>query len=103
MLFGGTAFDIIGNTTVTAFEDIIDFERQGIGWFLNWLRIIGTAAALIFLTIMAIKYMSSDKPESKKQLKESLPHYILGVIIFIGAVNILYYIEELVTFALSQL
>lgn len=102
---GGTSsdtnFDTIDGADVSIFDNLIEFERTGAGWVLNWLRIFGTAAALILLTIMAIRYMASDKPDSKKQLKESLSHYVLGVIIFIGAVNILYYVAELVTYALS--
>ena len=44
------------------------------------------------IVVIAIKYMTAVEPEKKKGIKEALPNYFIGAVIFIGATNITYYI-----------
>lgn len=74
-----------------------------LGNVLNVIRIFGTGLALIMLTWMAISYFTADGrsffgfAEKKAQIKgEQLKNFAIGVIVFIGASNILYLIINVV-------
>ena len=71
---------------------------------LNVIRIFGTGLALIMLTWMAISYFTADgrsaffMAEKKAQIKgDQLRNFVIGVIVFIGASNILYFIVKFIT------
>lgn len=81
----------------------VDKTRWVFGNILNIVRLFGTGLALIMLTWMAIRYFSADgrgvpwAAEKKAKLKgEELKNFAIGVIVFIGASNILYFVTEFV-------
>ena len=89
------------NTAATAIA--VDAERFVIGHLLNILRIYGSGVALLMLTIMSIQYFAADgrgmpfAAEKKAWIKGAqLKNFAIGVIIFIGASNILYFVEQFV-------
>lgn len=83
--------------------NIIEVERTAIGYVLNWIRLVGTALALIMLTIMAIRYMLANGPGEKAELKKRMVNYFIGAIVLIGATNIIYYAEQLVEYILKDI
>ena len=78
--------------TVDPYDDIITYERTGLGIALNWLRILGTGLALIMITWMSIRYFMAHGPQAKMELKKSFTNYVIGAVVFIGASNLIYYI-----------
>ena len=83
--------------------NIVGVERSIIGNILNVVRIWGSGLALIMLTWMAISYFTADGRgapwaiEQKAHIKGAqLRNFAIGVIIFIGASNILYFISTIV-------
>ena len=70
-----------------------------IGNFLNIVRLVGSGLALIMLTYMAISYFSANGKgmpwavEKQADIKgRQLMNFAIGVAIFIGASNIIYYV-----------
>lgn len=84
-------------------SSIIEAERSVIGHVLNIIRVFGSGVAILMLTIMAIQYFTADgrgmpfATEKKALIKgEQLKNFAIGAIVFIGASNILYFVEKLV-------
>jgi len=75
--------------------DPITFERTIFGWILNWIRIIGTALSIIMLTYMALRYFTSE-PVRRAEARKNLPGYITGIVVFMVATNLIYYLEQIV-------
>ena len=82
-------------------KTILEMERTGFGYVLNWVRIIGTGMALIMLTYMALRYINVGV-DRKSEVKKQLVSYTIGAVVLIGASNILYYTEQLVEFILKD-
>lgn len=83
-------------------QNIVGVERNVIASVLNVVRIGGSIIALIMLTVMSIGYFTSDghsmpgSIERKADIKgRQLSSFAIGVAIFIGASNILYFIVNL--------
>lgn len=57
------------------------------GQILNIVQIGGTAVSVILLIILGIKYMVSS-PNEKATIKEKLIPYVIGVVIFFAATNL---------------
>ena len=96
-----------GGALSQADGNVVDMVAGGttyiIANILNVIRIFGTGLALIMLTWMAISYFTADgrgaffMAEKKAQIKgEQLKNFAIGVIVFIGASNILYFIVNFV-------
>lgn len=75
--------------------DPITVERTIIGWILNWVRIVGTALSIIMLTYMALRFFTSE-PERRAEVKKNLRGYVIGVVVFMVATNLIYYLEQIV-------
>ncbi len=99
---------IFSNANDQWIENVIGVERSIIGNVLNVIRIAGTGIALIALTVMAINYFTADGRITKRSSEEmakikgtQLLNFAIGVGIFIGASNLLYFIvtfvEEVIT------
>ena len=59
---------------------------------LGGINIIGIVASVIILAILGLKFMLGTL-EEKSEIKESLPQYLIGVVLLVGIttiVNILY-------------
>ena len=87
--------------------DAVNMVSEKLYWIfgnvLNIVRIFGTGIALIMLTWMAISYFTADGrslftlAERKANIKgKQLRNFAIGVIVFIGASNILYIVTNLV-------
>ncbi len=94
---------ILSNANPDTVDKAVEKVRWVLGNILNLVRLFGTGLALIMLTWMAIRYFSADgrgvpwAAEKKAKLKgEELKNFAIGVIVFIGASNILYFITEFV-------
>ncbi len=72
--------DIYRNTGVT------DLNTKT-GKILNIVQIGGTAASLVALLVLGMKYMLSS-PNEKATIKEKMVPYVIGVIIFFAATNL---------------
>jgi hypothetical protein len=105
-LTGTSIWDKITGSSNSA-SNLVDMtitaERSIIGHILNVIRVAGTGIALIMLTYMAIRYFTADgrgspmAAEKRAEIKGTqLKNFAIGVIIFIGASNILYFIEQFV-------
>lgn len=57
------------------------------GKILNIVQIAGTAISLVALLVLGMKYMLSS-PNDKATIKEKLVPYVIGVIIFFAASNL---------------
>ncbi|HJJ12075.1 MAG TPA: pilin [Clostridiaceae bacterium] len=57
------------------------------GKILNIVQIAGTAISLVALLVLGMKYMLSS-PNDKATIKEKMVPYVIGVIIFFAASNI---------------
>lgn len=57
------------------------------GQILNIVQIGGTAVSVILLIILGMKYMVSS-PNEKATIKEKLIPYVIGVVIFFAATNL---------------
>lgn len=77
------------------YGNAIGFVRAGIGYALNWVRLIGTGLALIMMTYLALRYITSA-PEVKADLRKTSQAYFLGATIFLCATNIIYILVKLV-------
>lgn len=73
-----------------------------VGGVLDLSRIIITAICLIALTILAIKYFV-ESPTVKSEQKHALPDYIIGIVIFLGAANIIPFLVKFVLSILSNI
>jgi hypothetical protein len=83
--------------------NVVGVERSVIGHVLNFVRIFGSGIALIAITVMAIQYFTADGrgapmiAEKKAMAKGiQMKNFIIGAIIFIGASNIIYFIEQFI-------
>lgn len=88
------AFLNLYNSSAVA-SNVIATERTVIGFFLNWIRLIGTGLALIMLTFMSLHYLNTT-PIRREEIKQRIGNFAIGAIVFIGASNILYYTEQIV-------
>ncbi len=84
-------------------EQWASVETSMIGNILNIVRIYGTGLALIMLTWMSISYFTADgrsfrgAMERKAEIKGAqLKNFAIGVAVFIGASNILYFIATFI-------
>ena len=100
---GQKIFDFITSSNSAATSIAIEAERSFFGHILNILRVFGSGVAIIMLTIMSLQYFAADGrnapfvAEKKALLKgEQLKNFAIGVIVFIGASNILYFVEQFV-------
>lgn len=83
--------------------------RAVFGNVLNFIRIVGTGLAMIMLTWMAISYFTADgrgfpgAAERQARVKGSqLTNFIIGLIIFIGASNIIVWVSDLLVKIISN-
>ncbi len=90
-------FKIINNPLSMAKtgQNIIEVERTWIGYVLNWIRLIGTGLAVIMLTYMALYYINVG-PDKRAELRQRFRGYVIGIVVFLGATNIIYYLDILV-------
>lgn len=100
MFLANPIMNTLNNANVA--QNVIEAERTAIGFVLNWIRLIGTGMALIILTYMSLRYINAG-PTRRGELKKNLQNYAIGVIVFIGASNIIYYVEQLVELILADL
>ncbi|MBR2290041.1 MAG: hypothetical protein IJ867_05500 [Clostridia bacterium] len=98
---GGNAWFSSANDQVV--DNFIHREQFWIGSILNVIRIFGTGVALIMLAVMSIQYFTADgrgmpgSVERKADIKsKQLRNFAIGVGIFIGASNILYFIANFI-------
>ena len=85
-------------------QNVVGVSQSVVGNILNLLRIYGTGLALVMLTWMSIAYFTADgrgapwAAQKQADIKGTqLKNFAIGVAIFIGASNILYYLTEIVT------
>lgn len=64
-----------------------------VGAFLNIVRIIAVAVAIIMLLILAIKYMSAA-PNDKAEIKKHAVVYVVGAILLFSASGVLGIIQK---------
>ncbi len=67
--------------------------RNGAGIVLGVFQIIGVAAALVMLVMLAIKYMSAA-PSEKADIKKGAVAYIIGAVFLFGASVVLNIISQ---------
>ena len=60
------------------------------------LQVVGTAAAIIMLVFVAIKYMSAA-PDERANMKKGLTVYVVGAIMVFAATNIVAILQTTVT------
>lgn len=101
MFLSNPITNFFDNTPV--YDNIIEAERTVIGYVLNWVRLIGTGLALIMITYLAIRYMTAEGPHQKAEIKKHSMNFIIGAVILIGATNIIYYVEQLIEYILSDI
>lgn len=94
---------ILSKANDNVVDNVVGAERFVIGNILNIIRIVGSGLALIMLTWMAISYFTADGrsffgfAEKKAQIKgDQLKNFAIGLIVFVGASNILYFVTEFV-------
>jgi trbC/VIRB2 family len=87
-----TNFTYAGEISTGDFSGI--YSKTGVsdldnktGKILNIVQIGGTAVSLVALLILGMKYMLSS-PNEKATIKEKLIPYVIGVIIFFAASNL---------------
>lgn len=68
-------------------DGVSDLDNKT-GKILSIVQIAGTAISLVALLILGMKYMLSS-PDDKATIKEKLVPYVIGVIIFFAASNLL--------------
>lgn len=67
-------------------EGVSDLDTKT-GKILNIVQIAGTAISLVALLVLGMKYMLSS-PNDKATIKEKMVPYVIGVIIFFAASNL---------------
>lgn len=67
-------------------DGVSDLDNKT-GKILSIVQIAGTAISLVALLILGMKYMLSS-PDDKATIKEKLVPYVIGVIIFFAASNL---------------
>ena len=84
-------------------ENFVGIARNGVGNILNVIRIWGSGLALIMLTWMSIAYFTADgrgapwAAQKQADIKGTqLKNFAIGVAVFIGASNIIYFLLEFV-------
>ena len=100
---GGSSGVDLSQANGQAVEAVSGALRSGIGNILNVLRIAGSGIALIMLAYMSISYFSANGSmhifgvQKQADVKgRQLINFAIGVAIFIGASNILYFIVKFV-------
>ena len=90
-------------------QNVVGTERWIIGEVLNVIRLVGSGIALIMLTWMSLSYFLSDGKsfpgdiQRKADVKgRQLTFFAMGVAIFIGASNILYFIVNLIEDTMTE-
>ena len=66
---------------------------------LGYIKMIGTIASVIFISILGIKYMLGSL-EEKAEYKETLKPYVIGCLLIFGTVQILGIISNIVVKAM---
>ena len=100
-------FFFLGSWLSSANSQLVDkfvgVERGIIGNILNIVRIVGSGLALIMLTWMSISYFTANGrggpwgAEKQADIKgKQLMNFAIGVAVFIGASNIMYYIATFI-------
>ena len=85
--------DITGSFSGTSNPNGSANLRKIIGIALNVVKIVCLGIAIIMITMLAIKYMTSS-PEAKADIKKSAMTYFIGAIIMFGASGIINILQE---------
>lgn len=92
-----------GNVNTQVVEKFAGVERSIFGNVLNIIRIAGSGIALIMLTWMSISYFTANgrgmpfAAERQADIKgKQLSNFAIGVAVFVGASNILYYVATFI-------
>lgn len=81
--------DFTGNTEGQAAEKVTEISQNIIGI----VQVVGTAAAVIMLVVLGIKYVVASASE-KAEIKKSAPIYVVAAVFIFAAVNILAIIQD---------
>lgn len=81
--------DFEGNTEGQAAEKVTDISKNIIGI----VQVVGTAAAVVMLVVLGIKYVVASASE-KAEIKKSAPIYVVAAVFIFAAVNILAIIQD---------
>ena len=81
--------DFEGNTEGQAAEKVTDSSKNIIGI----VQVVGTAAAVVMLVVLGIKYVVASASE-KAEIKKSAPIYVVAAVFIFAAVNILAIIQD---------
>lgn len=84
--------EFTGNTNGTAAEKVTDISQNIIGI----VQVVGTAAAVVMLVVLGIKYVIASASE-KAEIKKSAPIYVVAAVFIFAAVNILAIIQDFAT------
>ena len=83
-------------------NDLVSGFQMILGNILDLSRIVVTGFCIISLTILAINYFRTS-PTVKGEQKHALPDYVIGIVILLGAANILPFLVKLVSSILSAI
>ena len=75
--------------------DADESARNVVGAIIVFVRVIGVGVTIIMLTVLAIKYMTSA-PSDKAEIKKHAIIYIIGVLLFFSAIEIVSLIRQFV-------
>ncbi len=81
--------DFEGNTNGNAAAKVTDISQNIIGI----VQVVGTAAAVVMLVVLGIKYVVASASE-KAEIKKSAPIYVVAAVFIFAAVNILAIIQD---------
>ena len=84
--------EFTGNTNGTAANKVTDISQNIIGI----VQVVGTAAAVVMLVVLGIKYVVASASE-KAEIKKSAPIYVVAAVFIFAAVNILAIIQDFAT------
>lgn len=84
------------------YDEAVTTWQNVVGGALDLSRIIITGFCIIALTILAIKYFSNS-PTIKSEQKSALPDYMIGIVILLGAANIIPVLVKFVAAILEQI
>lgn len=92
LIAGFTNVAYAGDINTDRFKDI--YNKTGVsnldsksGQVIGMVQLAGTSISLIALVILGIRYMLSS-PNEKASIKEKLTPYLIGVLIFFAASNL---------------
>lgn len=96
-------FAYAGSIDTNSYKDIylttgVSDLRNKAGMAIQIVQIIGTSVALVALIALGIKYMISS-PDEKATIKQAAVPYVIGVIIFFAAANL---VAIVISFAMDM-